>query len=128
MDIKLQQKLFEKYPKIFRQKDLSPRETLMCFGIECGNGWYKLIDTLCESLQFHTDKNSYPQIEAIQVKEKFGSLCFYTNSTTEYFDGYINFAETLSCSICETCGSMEDVSQTEGWIKTICKKCLDKEE
>lgn len=34
MNIELQEKLFEKYPKIFRQKDLSMNETCMCWGIE----------------------------------------------------------------------------------------------
>jgi hypothetical protein len=51
MDRELQQKLFDKYPKIFRQKDLSMQETAMCWGIACGNGWYDLIDALCEEIQ-----------------------------------------------------------------------------
>ncbi len=128
MKKELQNKLFEKYPKIFAQKDLGPKETLMCFGICCGDGWYWLIDELCSHLQFHIDKNNYSQVEATQVKEKYGGLCFYTQSSDDYLMGYIHFAEYLSLSICESCGTTENVTQTEGWIRTICQKCLAKDE
>lgn len=128
MKTELQNKLFEKYPKIFAQKDLGPKETLMCFGISCGDGWYWLIDNLCSHLQFHTDKNNRSQVEATQVKEKFGGLCFYTQNRDDYFAGCIRFAEHLSLSICESCGTTKDVTQTEGdWIRTICKDCSAQE-
>ncbi len=126
MKQELQDKLYKKYPKIFRQRDLSPRETCMCYGIEFSDGWYNLIDNLCELLQFHIDKNGYQQIEATQVKEKFGGLRFYTTSCDEYISGIINFAETLSYKICEECGSMKDITQTKGWVRTLCKGCKDK--
>ena len=51
MKKELQDKLFEKYPRIFKQKDLSSQETVMCLGITCGDGWYDIIDTLCEAIQ-----------------------------------------------------------------------------
>jgi len=77
MDKKLQEQLFSKYPKIFAQKDMPMSETCMCWGIECGNGWYNLIDSLCGQLQWNTDQNKYPQVIATQVKEKYGTLRFY---------------------------------------------------
>ena len=124
MKKELQDKLFEKYPKIFRQKDLPMTETCMCWGVECGNGWFKIIDLLCEILQWDTDNNHYPQIEATQVKEKFGGLRFYTNGENEQQSGAIEYACYLSQHTCEQCGSMEDVTQTEGWVVTMCKPCL----
>lgn len=127
MNKDLEKALFEKYPKIFVQRDLSMKQTCMCWGICCGDGWYKLIDELCSCLQFHIDRNGHPQIEAVQVKEKFGVLCFYVNSADDYQSGHIDFAEALSGSICEACGSMENVTQTKGWIKTRCKNCLEVE-
>ena len=53
------------------------KETCMCWGIDTGDGWYDLIDTLCGLLQFNTDRNRCPQVEATQVKEKYGTLSFY---------------------------------------------------
>ena len=126
MKLELQNKLFDKYPKIFRQKDLPMTQTCLCWGIETGDGWYWLIDNLCSQLQWDTDKNSYPQVEATQVKEKYGTLRFYYNGGNDQQEGMISFAESLSGSICENCGSTEEVKQTEGWINTLCKKCLEK--
>lgn len=131
MTKELQDKLYEKYPKIFKQKDLPMNETAMCWGITCGDGWYWLIDKLCSNLQFNIDHNAhtgkYPQVEAVQVKEKFGGLRFYVDTASSEQHAVINFTESLSGSICENCGSIEDVSQTRtGWIQTLCKKCMEK--
>jgi len=134
-----QEKLFKKYPKIFCQKDLSMQETCMCWGIDCGDGWYKILEMLCFQLQFDTDRNNYPQVEATQVKEKFGGLRFYyiilaSDKKDKYrerhcgaIDGMISFTEFLSQETCEICGSMENVIQTKGWIKSLCKNCIKKE-
>jgi hypothetical protein len=46
MKAELQQKLYEKYPKIFVQKDLPMSQTAMCWGIDCGDGWFWLLDNL----------------------------------------------------------------------------------
>ena len=96
----------------------------MAWGIACGDGWYWLIDNLCENLQFQTDKNGDPQIVAAQVKEKFGGLRFYVNGASERQYAYISFAESLSFRICEECGTMNDIT-TEGisWTLTLCKEC-----
>lgn len=97
MNKELQDKLFEKYPQLFRQKDLSAKETCMCWGISCGDGWYELIDMLCKCLQQHA-KNSGKTIEAVQVKSKFGSLRFYVEGTgaDDFAYGLIRMAETIS--------------------------------
>ena len=133
----LEQKLFETYPKIFSGKDKSIMESLIPFGFECGDGWYTLIYELCKQLQFNTDHNNrpeqgntgrYPQVEAVQVKEKWGGLCFYTNGTTDIQQGAIDFAEQMSYHICEKCGSTDDVQQTKGWVQSLCVKCRTEKE
>ncbi len=138
MNSKLDNILYKKYPKIFRQHDLSMKETCMCWGIECADGWYKILDMLCYQLQFNTDHNNYPQVEATQVKEKYGGLRFYYTAIPQKddkwveghygaIDGIVSFAEYLSEETCEICGTMENVSQTKGWITTLCENCLKKE-
>jgi len=138
MKKELQDKIFKKYPKIFKQKDLPMSQTCMCWGLECGDGWYKLIDILCSNLQWNTDRNKYPQVEAVQVKEKFGTLRFYYSilpSEEEYrenhcgvHEGMISMVEYLSAFVCEFCGSTEEITQTKGWISTLCKKCKTERE
>jgi hypothetical protein len=122
----LEKKLFTKYPKIFRQKDLNMQETCMCWGIECGDGWYWLIDNVCGSIQNYIDDNKgVEQVEASQVKEKFGGLRFYTSGNDDRIDGMIWLAESLSYKICENCGSQDNVKQTKGWIVSLCPKCTE---
>jgi hypothetical protein len=124
MNAELTKKLWEKYPKIFQDRNKSIQESLIPFGFECGNGWYNIIDRLCSHLQWNIDNNNAPQVVASQVKEKFGSLCFYIwGASTEQY-AVISFVETLSNYVCEKCGSMKDVGQTKGWISTLCKDCV----
>jgi hypothetical protein len=74
MKQELQNKLFEKYPKIFRQKDLSMNETCMCWGIECGDGWYWLIDNLCSQLQWDIDHNSKKSVIKNKILRNFAEF------------------------------------------------------
>jgi hypothetical protein len=61
------------------------------------------------------------------VKEKYGTLRFYVYGATDADNISIDFAEALSGVTCEECGSPgERDSNTRGWIKTRCKKCIDK--
>ena len=87
------QSLIKKYPKIFRQSKLPMTQTCMCWGIETDEGWYDLLDSLCSQLQWDIDRNRYPQIEAVQVKEKFGTLRFYTSGKEGEFDRLVKSGE-----------------------------------
>ena len=150
MKKELQDKLFEKYPSIFRQRSLTAQETAMCWGIACGDGWYNLIDDLCGNIQNRVEnvnrqikyriENSPTTLvptktevfvcEATQVKEKFGSLRFYTYGGDEYIDGLIAMAESISHSVCTECGNrVEKTNEIQrGWIYTLCNSCKDKDE
>lgn len=124
MNKKLEQKLFDAYPKIFAQKDLNVQQTAMCWGIQCGDGWYTLIDVLCEMIQNHVDHTKCAQVEATTVKEKFGQLRFYTHGGDDITQAFEYFALLMSINTCELCGTTVGVKQTEGWIYTMCKPCL----
>ena len=133
MKAELQQQLYEKYPNIFRQKDLDKTVTAMCWGISCGDGWYDLIDNLCENIQnrvMNVNRNKPEEehlvCEAVQVKEKFGGLCFYTYGGDDYIDGLVSMAESMSYYICTECSNpSEKQDNNRGWIYTLCKKCKD---
>ena len=95
----LQNKLFQAFPKMFKQKDLPMTETCMCWGIECPDAWYDVIHTACALLQTMTDNNThsgkYPQVQFTQVKEKFGRLCMYNDTNTDYVNGVIDMADAM---------------------------------
>jgi len=126
MDRKLQEKLYKKYPKIFKQKDDSIKASAMPWGLEFGDGWHSLIDNLCDCIQRYLDNNKHlglAQVEVTQAKEKFGGLRFYNIGGDSLTDGMVWFAERLSYTICEGCGSTENVYQTKGgWVRTLCTK------
>lgn len=132
MKQELQEKLFEKHPKIFEDRNLPATQSLMCFGIECGDGWYELIDTLCEQLQTLCDDENIDaeepfQVKAFQVKEKWGGLRFYVNNGSSMMSEVISMAERMSRRVCYNCGSMDRVTFTKGWIVPLCHSCMEKE-
>lgn len=127
----LDKKLVEKYPKIFANRHGDMRETLMCWGFECGDGWYNIIDQLCANIQHYTDWNNenrakgfkqykeVTQVIAVQVKEKFGTLRFYYDGGDDKIDGMVRMAEAMSAVMCEECGA-PGYQRSGGWIRTLC--------
>lgn len=116
--------LCERYPKMFAERYGSPHETAMCWGFECSDGWFDLIDTLCGSIQRYIDQNSrpnneIPQVIVEQVKEKFGGLRFYTRGGDRLTSGMTWMAEEMSYKICEICGQPGS-RRGNGWIYTAC--------
>ena len=135
MKEELENQLISKYPLIFSQR---------C-EISCGDGWYQLVDTLCGTIQGHihsverqrtwaleknaknadvdTDPYDVPepvvQVIAQQIKEKFGTLRFYTTGGDGYIHGAIQMADTMSEHICEECGNVGK-RRPGSWIRTLC--------
>lgn len=122
MKQELENKLYEKYPDIFCQKDLPASETCMCWGFECGDGWYNLIDSACALISHQIKYNKCPPVEYTQVKEKFGGLRIYYTGGNDFVDGVISTVGYLSQQTCETCGN-PGKQTNEGWIRTLCEPC-----
>lgn len=111
----LDEALCAKYPKLFRDRRGDVTKTAMCWGFDCGDGWYDIIDIVC--LMLSQDPTHQPVVT--QVKEKFGTLRFYVSSATDEQYNYISFAETMSGRICEECGAPGKL-YGDGWLKTLC--------
>lgn len=114
-----------RFPELYRGRAKPLTVNLMAFGFECGDGWFGIIaelsrriDELAKAAGLSGD--DYP--EAMQVKEKFGTLRFYTGPATDEIFAAIDAAEAKSAKTCETCG--EPGRQVGGgWIVTICEAC-----
>jgi RNA polymerase-binding transcription factor DksA len=130
------EKLFNDFPRLFKGKDLGMRENLMCFGFECGDGWFGLIYQLSKDLEVEFQK--LPETEkqeaiendhyiAMQVKEKFGGLRFYMSIETKEMGRLISEAEDKSYTICESCGNPGEVRRG-GWVQTLCDVCVSPKE
>jgi len=179
MDQKLDELLCENYPKIFANRYNDTMMTCMAFGIECGDGWFNILDQLCGNIQQRIDwsvKNNasdikfekmrtavvagdltsfnseyatmspefvarmksdllkmkpreirkvIPQVVAIQVKEKFGTLRFYYNGGDDVIGGMVQMAESMSGVTCEECGNTGK-RYGGGWITTLCAEHAEK--
>ncbi len=74
MERYLNDQLAEKYPSLFRDKDLTASKSLIRYGCECEAGWYDIIDDTCSKLM---ELNGSKRIAFSQIKEKFGGLRIY---------------------------------------------------
>jgi DNA segregation ATPase FtsK/SpoIIIE-like protein len=75
----------------------------MHFGVQCGDGWWHLVDRLLHRAQVHADERGFQPV-VLQIKEKLGALRVYWRDADEVIRGMTRFAEDLSASICEVCG------------------------
>lgn len=91
-----------------------------------GIGWYNLIYTLTNCIDRrleHLNKDGgNRKVIIAQIKEKFGGLRYYADGDVdEQMDGMIDFAESLSYTICEECGAPGKL-RSGGWMRTLCDK------
>ena len=86
------EKLLKDFPKLYRQYYLSMQQTCMCWGFDVSNDLFDIIYKLSKDIQEWSDKND-TQVEATQVKEKFGGLRFYTDYCYDEVDKMITKAE-----------------------------------
>lgn len=135
--------LYEKYPDFFNKVGCDPRESCMCWGVDCGIGWYDLISALLYSIKQHEkhvkERNDwsmkengkpsekykdYCPVVLEQIKEKFGLLRFYYSGGDDHISGLVDMAEEMSGYICERCGNSGKVRK-QGWMITLCDKCQE---
>lgn len=125
------EKLFNDFPLLYRNKDLSIKESLISFGFECDDGWFNIIYNLSKEIYtFCKSKNvsieEYPTV--LQVKEKFGGLRFYVGpihkSIFKQVSEFIECAEKQSIETCELCGATAQTKFFNSWGKTLCENCL----
>lgn len=124
MNKELDKQLCESYPEIFHERLYRNGDKRMCWGFECGDGWYHIIDGLCkliENQRYHNElnKKEMSPVVALQVKEKYGTLRFYYSGGDEYIDGAVSMAERMSAVTCEACGKPGTI-RGGSWIRTLC--------
>ena len=55
MKLELDELLCEKYPKMMVNRNKPMQETCMCWGFDCGDGWFNILDQLMGNIQHHID-------------------------------------------------------------------------
>ena len=69
MKQELDKLLCEKYPKMMVNRNKDMKETCMCWGFECGDGWFNILDQLMGNIQHHIDWKEKQRAGAIRYNE-----------------------------------------------------------
>ena len=126
-------------------KEMNSMNTCMAFGCECGDGWFEPIKSLAMKTHMINEMGKLYNVKFVcnQLKEKFGEIRIYTSTNKinldedfkpgyevldKLFDDAISTCELECSNVCEICGAPggnnnENIIQTSGWIRFICKKC-----
>jgi len=127
MNPELYNKLLLKYPNLFKEALGDSKLSISLFGIETnGPGWDKLIQTLCEGIDYHVKHNKCRPVTITQIKEKYGGLRFYYYGGDDIVDGMVRMAELVSEYTCEQCGKQGKI-RTDAWLKTLCDEHAEME-
>jgi hypothetical protein len=81
MKKELDELLCKKYPEIFKDRYAPMNQTAMCWGFDCGDGWYNIIDTLCGLLssEYRSAKSHYEFLMEVGV----GNVLYGTKTLTQ---------------------------------------------
>lgn len=85
------QAMCKKYPTMLAARDLPMTETCMCWGFECGAGWFNILDRLMGNIQHHIDWTEKQRNWAIEHNEmvtqaQAGNLELFEKSTEGIVD------------------------------------------
>ena len=69
MKQELDKLLCERYPKMMVNRDKSMQETCMCWGFDCGDGWFNILDQLMGNIQHHIDWKEKQKRWAMEYNE-----------------------------------------------------------
>jgi hypothetical protein len=108
-----------RYPKSIWYGGSISREDALC---SVGKGWSKLINNLYDAKP--------KRVKVVQVKEKYGTLRFYTSYSVEWFEDLVSYYENYeSARICEQCGKEGKTRFDRSWYLTLCDECdkIDRE-
>ena len=130
MNEKLEKQLVESYQKLFPDTSSTEEHSCMCYGCQCNDGWFKIIDEACKKLSKFSE-----YIYLSQIKEKFGELRIYYDYRTDVSqrekktiqDALVEItteASNQSLKQCEICGEKANFCvRLDGKLfKTLCSK------
>ena len=92
------------------------------------DGWrIAFSEQMCEEIQKELERiNFVDRYHIVQVKEKYGGLCWYTGGVPVYsfLDDIAVKYEKLSYATCVNCGKPAKW-MSNGWISPYCTECRD---
>lgn len=155
MDSELERKIYDADPVFFRQKDMDMTQTCMCWGIECGDGWFEPILEFVKKVRILNDRLSTMNmcIVASQIKSKWaGFTCYWdidalgeggnavlseqqqktVDLCRSIMDDIVRCCEEKCEHTCELCGKYsmdnDEVYACGSWLTVKCLDCAQKKQ
>jgi len=117
-------KLFSEFDHLFRDRHKSEKESLMCWGFTCDDGWFPLVYSIAQMITDYVHAHPGVDCAAFQVKQKFGGLRFYIEGGDDTLRAMIAKQSMKSFEICELCSAPAELRESPGGaIKTLCSDC-----
>ncbi|MDO8177676.1 MAG: hypothetical protein Q7T62_05465 [Undibacterium sp.] len=101
MNAALTEKMYRAFPYLYRGRTKPQDESAMCYGFECGDGWYQILYDLSQELTGHMLLHPFLDLELMQVKSKFGTLRFHLNYSDSSTEEIISRARRRADLVCE---------------------------
>ena len=121
-----ERKLADRFPAFWHKLYGKHEETCMAYGFTCGDGWFPLIWNLCLAIEEELKRNPTEGFIVKQVKEKFETLRFYVDNSSDAIDSLIAKAEEDSWTTCEVCGAKTDTAPApDSCVLVRCKDHRD---
>lgn len=116
--------IYMKYPFLFTKKERVEGKMYypISIGIECNDGWFHIINNLCNSIYLYCELYKKPFPDVVQIKEKFGTLRFYINKGDDAIHQLISFAESMTETTCEICGNLGKLNLINRYVQILCEK------
>jgi hypothetical protein len=86
MKQELDKLLCEKYPKMMVNRNKDMKETCMCWGFDCGDGWFNILDQLMGNIQHHIDW---------KIKQRDGAIKYNDMAAQAKAGNFDLFEETM---------------------------------
>lgn len=105
MNNELTEKLYAEFPYLYRGLAKPAEQSSMCWGFECGDGWFSLIHNLSLELTDYHERHPTLDLEVVQVKSKFGSFRYDVVGGDEITAKLIDDARERAKFVCELTGT-----------------------
>jgi hypothetical protein len=127
MKRELEDDLARKWPEVFTGRALPVTGDLVRFECQHGDGWYALLDALCEVLVAHAREIGREPLQALQIYEEMGVLEFDIREAQDEFQrGAIWASAGLSGRICEMTGAPGHPFVCGGYIRTLAPEVAER--
>lgn len=99
------EKLYAAFPQLYRGRCKPQSESSMCWGFDCGDGWYQVLYDLSQELSNYQAAHPTLNLEVVQVKSKFGILRVHLNYRDTTTEKLIELAQQRAGATCELTGN-----------------------